>query len=163
MNETEFDRWYDKILRFLSFRPRSKKEITDYLVKHKIADQIQKKLIEKLEQQNLINDADFARWFVEQRNEFRPKGKKLLALELKQKGIAQEEITAALTDSPSELEQATSLISKKLVFWQKLPTIEQKKKIYGFLGRRGFGWEIIKKVIAEVITNNGENGQFDEN
>jgi SOS response regulatory protein OraA/RecX len=43
-----------------------------------------------------------------------------------------------------------ALVQKKLTFWQKLPLLDQKKKIQGFLARRGYDWEIIGQILRSL-------------
>src|SRR3990167_7384562 len=95
MNENEdLQRLLNSAYFYLKFRPRSKKEVHDYLLK-KIkkrrwsTDDVEK-VIEQLEEQNFINDKEFVRWFVDQRNRSKPKGKFVLKAELLRFGIAKD-------------------------------------------------------------------------
>lgn len=148
--ENEFQKALDKTFNFLSFRPRSKKEITDYLARKKVVDQLKKKIFEKLEDLQMINDLDFAKWWVDQRQTFRPTGKRLLVLELRKKGIAKEIIDRVLEflAEESEEEQAMRVLSKKERQLKGLPRQEVWKKASGFLLRRGFGYQAVKKAIV---------------
>src|SRR3990167_4606871 len=79
---------------FLKFRPRTKKEVQDYLLKkikkgHWSTDDVEK-AIKQLEEQNLINDKEFVRWFIEQRNTSKPKSQFVLKGELLRFGITKE-------------------------------------------------------------------------
>lgn len=143
--------WYNRILNLLSRRPRSKKEILIFLKNKQVGQTTIETVLAKLEQKNLINDEEFARWFVKQRQEFRPKGKLALKMELINKGISKEIIETVLNsmiDTTSELALVNKLIDKKRQVWQKLNRAQVQKKITGFLLRRGFSWEVIKQVMA---------------
>ncbi|MBI5620487.1 RecX family transcriptional regulator [Candidatus Gottesmanbacteria bacterium] len=163
--------FYQKLLessiRFISFRPRSEKEIRFYLgkkfQKHKISDApLLDRIITRLRELDYVNDRKFAAWWVEQRQIHKPKGMRLIAQELKAKGIDRELVSVMMQSDnfPSGREQnyqdtqeglARKALEKKLSLWDKLPKLEQKKKIYGFLGRRGFDGEVIGRVIDEVV------------
>lgn len=78
---------YDKLLRFASLRPRSKKEFEFWFRKHKVDKKLQKGLFNRLKRLDFLNDKKFATWWVEQRNAFRPKPKRVLNQELRIKGI----------------------------------------------------------------------------
>ncbi len=152
IKDSEFAKWYNQALMLISRRPRSIKEISDYLVRKEIGEQIVTMIVEKLANKNFLNDEDFARWFVEQRLAFRPKGKRMLQLELRQKGIDNEIIEKVLGEavtSKSEFKQALTIACKKVrpgsVF-----DLDLKKKLYGFLGRRGFSWDTIEAVWREL-------------
>lgn len=147
------DDLYAKLLessiRFVSFRPRSEKEMKDFLLKklHKREgsdESISQRVIDRLRELGYIDDAKFAAWWIDQRTSHKPKGTRLITRELKEKGISWEGNTG------DEMVLAKRAIEKKLPLWQKLPKLEQKKKIYGFLGRRGFDGETIHRVIDEV-------------
>lgn len=143
-------------IRFVSFRPRSEKEIRSFLLKklqkHKIEDNgLLERIITRLRELDYINDEKFAAWWIDQRKSHKPKGKRLISQELKAKGVTIE-------ISPSdEVELARRAVAKKLLLWQKLPKLEQKKKIYGFLGRRGFTGDTIHRVIDGVLDNEIES------
>ena len=92
-----FDNLLKKSYYYLSIRPRTKKEVLDYLEKRldklnlegsgEDKQEIINKITSKLEEQRYINDADFVRWFVESRSNIRPKGKRVLYFELKLKRL----------------------------------------------------------------------------
>ena len=152
--------------RFLSFRSRSEKEIRTYLQKkvHESSDApVIGRVIERLRELGYVDDKKFIRWWIEQRQGYKPKGMRLIVQELRAKGIAQDlidEVTEEMrqldTDrephnAHSEIDPALRAIAKKSDQWKLLPKIEQKKKIYGFLGRRGFSSDVIHRVIDEVV------------
>lgn len=142
----------DKVYRFVSLRPRSEKEIRDYLHGKHASNQDFEKIIQLLIKQKLLDDSAFVKWWLDQRATFRPKGKRALKVELKQKGISEELIEGALGEGVDELTQAQKAIQKKLKVYSRLPYLERKAKLSAFLARNGFSWEVIKQVVN--ITNN---------
>lgn len=149
-----FQKFYDRALRFLSYRPRSQKEITDFLAKKKVAPIVVTKILQKLKQQDLVNDQEFAKWWIEQRTRFHPRGLRVIKLELRQKGISSELIEKILSNGDIEIlgeEAVKKLIIKKIARYQGLPKRELYQKLSQFLLRRGFSWETAKDVIDEVL------------
>lgn len=149
-----FQKFYDRALRFLSYRPRSEKEITNFLKKKKVEPPIISKIIKKLKEQNFINDEEFTKWWIEQRTHFRPRGIRVIKLELRQKGISQEIIDEILSNEDIKIlseESARKLIEKKIISYKGLPKQELYQKLSQFLLRRGFDWETVKEVIDEVL------------
>ena len=144
--------WWERIINFLSFRPRSKKEITDYFKKKEVGDETQKILMSKLIERKYINDSEFVDWFVRQRLNFKPKGQKLLKLELLQKGIEKSTIDEYFANVPivNETETAFEIIQKKLRNWKNLDEFTRKQKITGLLSRRGYNWESIGVVLKRL-------------
>ncbi len=149
----------DLATNFLSFRPRSEKEVRDYLVKKisvreniKFSQARQSPLMEqvvaKLKKYKYLNDLDFAKWFMASRTSSRPKGLALIKLELKRKGIVQEIIDKISASSPNEQNLARRAVEKKVKRWQNLPVMEFKKKFYQYLASRGFDFDTIRETFA---------------
>jgi len=162
MDNPYYERLVNASLRFVSYRPRSEKEFTDFLSKKlntwKVSgDVLIKKVIERMRELGYVDDRAFAIWWRDQRTDFKPKGRRFIALELARKGISREIIEDALSaseDEPgalNEVENAKKAIEKKLVLWSHKPIIEQKKKMYTFLAQRGFSSDTIGKIIDEVV------------
>lgn len=134
IENSNFGKAFNAALNFLSFRPRSEMEIRQYLKRRKAEDI--DGVLEKLKQIGQVNDEEFARWWIEQRNTFRPKGKRALEMELRRKGIK------AKVEVGDEEGLAMKAVQRKL----PMPP----EKIFRFLASRGFDYEIIEKVIAKI-------------
>lgn len=137
MDSEQYEKSMNAAIRFLSYRPRSKKEIVDFLKKKKAEVEIREKVIERLTEFGYIDDEKFAAWWIEQRSTFRPKGKKLLELELRAKGVNVE-------THVDEVELAKRAIEKKRHSWEK-------EKLYNFLFRRGFSSSVIDDILREGV------------
>ncbi|MBM3209105.1 hypothetical protein FJZ40_02330 [Candidatus Shapirobacteria bacterium] len=161
IKENEFDKLYQQAAKFLSYRPRSEKEVRDYLLRKISANRFKISgnqghnktvgpIIDKLKSQNLISDTEFAKWWIEQRSTFRPTGARLLTLELKRKGVSEDIIKMFNVPSSmlNELELAKKLAEKKIRVLKNLPPLELKQKLTAFLARRGFSWETIEEVFS---------------
>ncbi len=150
----EFEKFYNRVLRFLSFRPRSQKEITDFLNRKKVSEITNGEILRRLKELNFVNDEEFARWWIEQRNEFSPRGVRLLKIELEQKGISKDLIVKLLDGymvKETEFEAAKKLVEKRLERYHNLPLEEKRQKLTAFLARRGFDWETIKNLTRSLI------------
>lgn len=145
----KFQKLLDKIYRFLSIRPRSEKEVKDYLKKRKAPDDVAEKIFKILREQQLIDDEAFAGWWIEQRSTFRPKGKIGLKAELKQKGIDGKIIEEALSQV-DELDLAKKAVQKKIKIFVGLSPQNFRQKISTFLSYRGFSWSTIKKILDKI-------------
>lgn len=150
----KFNKLYNNALKFLSFRSRSEKEVFDYLHKKEDAVEIITQVIAKLKEQKFINDFEFAKQWVESRMRFRPKSQKMLGFELKQKGINQDILDTVINDERlmiNDLEQASNLVEKKIEKYKGLPRQEVFQKLGGFLARRGFDYDTIKKAVDGAL------------
>jgi len=161
-----FTKLLNKSFRFLSYRPRSEKEVVEYLKKKisnfqflisnfKTAEEIIDSIIEKLKEQKFIDDTEFAKWWIEQRSKVKPKAIKFIIFELKQKGIAKELIDEILNDKEfeviSDFDKALELAKKRIKRYEKEEPKKAYEKMVRFLASKGFEWEIIKKVIDQTF------------
>lgn len=126
---------------YLKFRPRSVFEVEKKLQSKGIAPGEIKKTISVLKKNKLLNDAEFAKMWVRDRNLLKPTGSYLLRLELKKLGISEDIIEAALTEQ-DEAKLARQALESKSRYRQA--DFEKKAS---FLQRRGFSIEIIYKVL----------------
>lgn len=149
----DFEKFYNSSLRFLSYRPRSEKEVGDKLRSKKASPEIIEKIIAKLKEKRFINDEEFARGWIESRLRFKPRSLRLIKLELKQKGIDNETINSLQLTIDNDLEQAKRLIDKKMTrFRNKFGMTREEiyQKLGRYLASKGFGWDTIKKSIDSV-------------
>lgn len=161
IKENEFGKIYDRILKFLSFRPRTEKELLDWFGKKNVGEETKKMVWEKLGDLGYINDEEFARWWIEQRISFKPMGRYAIIRELRQKGINQDLIARTLDSlkvQVSEIDLAKRAAEKKMKIYKKLPFPEFRQKISAFLARRGFSWETIEEV-SNQLTDVDEIGK----
>lgn len=152
----DFEEFYNKALKFLSYRPRSEKEVRDNLIKKKASGSTIDLIIKKLQEQKFLNDKEFTKWWIEQRTLVKPTGKRLIKIELKRKGVDKElvdEIFSSVEDIVNnELELARKLVQRKINKYKGLDRQKIYQRLGGFLSRRGFDYDTIKKTIDEVIS-----------
>jgi regulatory protein len=148
----------DTALSYLETRMRSRKEVTDRLRRGQFEPDVIEKVLERLSELKLIDDAEFAgRWVASRAKpeSSRSIGKKRLQNELIAKGISKEQVENAverITDD-DELALALKAAEKKA---RNRPAdrdelFAQRRKLAGFLQRRGFNWDICKKVIDRLL------------
>lgn len=147
MNPT-YDSLMPKALNYLSFRPRSIKEVEIFLEKKtKDVDLIQR-IILRLQEMNYLDDKKFAAWFVGSYHGKKAKGKQLLLQLLQKKGI-QLEIISEILEDVSETAAIGVLIEKKLKTVSHLPLLKQKQRLYLYLQSRGFFGEEAYRLVDE--------------
>jgi len=148
IKKAQFQKTLDKLLRFTTLRPRSKREIKDWLKKKEVHESIFDELFERLDRLELIDDEKFAKWWVDQRLSFKPRGKRALSYELFQKGIDKTIIEMVLNkDEIDESKIAKELLEKNAYKWKSYKGFEEKQKKSQFLARKGISWDAIKKVV----------------
>lgn len=132
-----------KALKFLSYRPRSEDEVRKNLLKHEFAEDVIGETLTRLDRSGLIGDDQFARVWIENRNTFRPRSRRALSMELRQKGISEEVIRSALAESGDEKALALEAARKYSRRLQGLAWREFSTRLGGHLGRRGFSYDVI--------------------
>jgi len=141
---------YEAAVRYLAGRSHSVAVIRRHLRGKRFDDAAIDGAIDKLRAQRYVDDAAFARYWIEQRDQFRPRGDRALVSELLRKGVARETIEVALGDRPAdaEVQRARRAIARPITRWQTLEPAERKRKVHAFLAARGFDYEVIEEVIA---------------
>ena len=153
----------------LEVRARSRREIETRLTQKGYEEEVIAQVLEKLTRLELLDDAQFAAQWVEARSRSggsRPIGKRRLTQELFVKGVAKEQVAEAVgrvTDT-QELALARDAARKKV---RAVPTERdalhaERRKLMGFLQRRGFGWETVKLVTRESLPAPGESEEAEE-
>jgi len=149
VKKAEFQKTLEKVLRFSMVRPRSRKEIKGWFKRKKVHEGLHSELFEKLEHFDLVDDEKFARWWIEQRQNFKPKPKRILNQELKVKGIGDEIILKVLGEVElDESKMAKEQLDKNMYRWQGFEGREKRQKSAQFLLRKGFSWETVKKLLS---------------
>ena len=143
------ERALQQAMLFLSYRARSESEIRQNLRKHEIPESVIDLTLDRLRQNGLANDNEFAQAWVENRSTFRPRSRRMLAMELRQKGLDDESMQSALRnvdDEPLAYEAA----KKSAVRFKDLEWSEFRKKLSDFLTRRGFPYSVVAPVVTRI-------------
>lgn len=163
INLEEYDQWLllrqyrhalDRAVGYLASRAHSRKEIEDKLYRAGYRPCTVEMVIYKLEKEKLLNDADFARQWVESRTN-RKMGQRRIAMELRRKGVSASETEDALAElsSDDQLEAAVSLAEKAM---SRSKAGEDPRKtanrIAGMLVRRGYSWDLAREAISRVCS-----------
>lgn len=139
----------DRAAHFLSYRPRSAQELRRSLAEKEIAPAVIDAAIERLAAMGYVDDAAFARFWVENRSQFRPLSKKALRFELRQKGVDEGIIQDVLAESDEQQQayQAASGQARKL---RGLSRRDFRLRLSAFLRRRGFSPDTTRDVVDRL-------------
>lgn len=140
---------YQKALDFLSYRARSQEEVSKYLKDREFSSELIESTLVRLQNSGLLDDRRFAQEWVENRREYRPRSRRALVYELKQKGISDAVIHAAVDDLDEE-EMAYRAAQKKADRLKSLEWPEFRQKLYAYLARRGFSYETSATVLTRI-------------
>ncbi len=147
--EDGYERAKSAAFNLITYRPRSEREVAQKLRKKEFDDSTIERVIIRLRELDLLDDAAFARYWIDQRETFKPRSRMALRQELMQKGIAREIIDEYL-DEVDETAAALKAVRAKAMRWRALPDDEYRRKVMGFLQRRGFYYGVIQDVLTEL-------------
>lgn len=138
-----------RVYHFLSFRSRSEQEVITYLSGKRYEPEAIDRVMGRLRGAGLVDDSAFAASWIENRGN--SKSKRQLEQELRQKGISRDLIEEALAtvEPESETETIKALIQKKRL----LERYPDRRQAMAYLGRQGFGYNLIKRALEEFGTD----------
>lgn len=140
---------YQQAMLFLSYRVRSEKEIRQNLHKHEVPEEVIEETLERLRKAGLANDNEFAQIWVENRSTFRPRSRRALAMELRQKGLDDETVSSAILGVDEDA-LAYDAAQKRLGRLKGLEWNDFRKKLSEFLARRGFPYSVIAPTVTRM-------------
>jgi regulatory protein len=129
---------HERALNFLSYRPRSVEEVRRNLQDKQISEAAIEAVVDRLGRAGLLNDEEFARFWIENRERFSPRGERALRYELRQKGISDSIIELVIEDFDQE---DAAYRAAKAIF---------RKRLGDYLARRGFSYDEIRDVVERL-------------
>jgi regulatory protein len=141
---------YQKALHFISYRPRATAEVQKKLVEKGFSEPDVVETLERLQRNGLLNDAQFAQDWVENRMAFRPRSRRVMAFELRRKGLVDETIDQALGEQVDEESLAYEAGRRQARRLAGLERREFRTKLGAFLGRRGFSYDVVRPVVDRL-------------
>lgn len=138
-------RAYQRALGYLAARPRSCAEVERYLQGKQFDEDAVAGAVQRLLAHGYLDDEAFARFWQENRSQFRPRSAAALRYELRSKGVDSQQIDDALAGL-DDAEVAWAAASSKVGRWAALPEEAFTQKMMAFLARRGFGYAVARHV-----------------
>lgn len=142
----------DYAIKFLSYRSRSKKEIKDRMERKGYDNEVINKTLEWLKKYDLVNDKDFAEEYIKAKA--KKYGRSRIKMELRGKGVDENIINNVIEnelDYENEYETALEQAKKKLRAYEGEKREAIYRKLSGYLQRRGFSYDIVSKILKELI------------
>jgi regulatory protein len=153
LREDEQARAMEAALVYFTQRPRSERELRDFLGRRETPPEVTESVVSRLGELDLVDDAAFARYWVENRQQHRPRGARLLKLELRRKGIADEIAAEAVQASAEQEEPVTAAYragQRKARALSKLEPREFQNRLGQYLQRRGFDYEAVRTAVRQL-------------
>jgi len=141
----------DKAMRLLSVRGRSRREIDDALRGMNVGDAVRRGILAELEELGLVDDARFAREFVEVKKDVRRLGPHRLRADLKKLGVGRDDLEGALASFGSdEQERVARSLAERAVGAAR---VDEKvvRRVVGMLTRKGFDYAVVNRIASELV------------
>lgn len=141
----------------LTGQARSRAELATKLAKRRVPEEVAERLLTRFEEVGLIDDAAFARSWVESRQPGKGLGRRALAQELRRKGIDEEAARKALDviEPGDEEEAARALVRRKLRTLRGVDRATATRRLTGMLARKGHTGEVVWRVVREELDQTG--------
>ena len=140
-------------LRMLTAAPRTRAQLATALARRGVPDEVAEAVLDRFAEVQLIDDAMFARAWVESRHHGRGLARRALAAELRQRGVETDDIKAAVSDLDPEQEYATAraLIERRLAGTRGLARPARFRRLMGVLARKGYSEGLAYRVVREAL------------
>jgi len=144
-------------LRLLASRPRTRTELADAMRRRGVPDEAAVAVLARFTDAGLIDDAVFARAWVESRHHNRGLARRALSAELKQRGVDGQHIEAAVSalDPAEELATARRLVAKAMRASRGKPLPTRIRRLVGLLARKGYPAPVAYRIVREAIEQEG--------
>lgn len=152
------ERAHQAAVNFISYRPRSSKEVIDKLTRKGFTQDLARQVVEQLRDLKLLDDLEFARMFVRDKLRGKPMGKALVRRKLLEKGVSfqmTERVLKEYITDENEQEAAKLLATRKLKMsysrFSGLDPVARQKRLADYLLNRGFSSEVAYKTARSII------------
>jgi regulatory protein len=147
-------------LRLLAAGPRTRAQLASALSRRGVPDEAAEAVLGRFAEVGLIDDAAFARAWVETRHLGRGLGRRALFAELRQRGVAVEEVRAAVSSLGEQDEIATArrLVAKRVGASRGRPLPARVRSLVGMLARKGYPAGLAYQVVREALQQEGQPG-----
>ena len=137
----------------LTGQARSRAELATKLARKQVPHEVAERLLDRFEEVGLVDDAAFARDWVQSRQAGRGLARRALAVELQRKGVEKEVIAQAVAtvDPDDEVESARDLVRRKLRSLERFDRPTQVRRLTGMLARKGYPSSVVFSVVREEL------------
>ena len=152
MTESQKKQAWITSLRLLAASPKSERELSRKLEEKGYDAAVIRETLQGLQQRGILNDRAYAQTIAARSLAGRPAGIRKISFEMKKHGIPppiQEEILSGITPE-QELERARETGSQRWKRFASIPIEKRKKRVYDFLIRRGFDFQIARDVLESL-------------
>lgn len=143
----------DICLRQLTAGPRSRAQLEEVLRRRDVPPETGESVLDRLAEVGLVDDATFARAWVDSRHAGRGLARRALSHELRARGISDDIVENAVAPIDFDQEEATArrLLARRLPATAGLPEEVRVRRLTGLLARKGYPPGMAQKIIRESL------------
>src|SRR5579859_346610 len=151
-------------LRLLTAAPRTRAQLDQALRRRQVPQQAADAVLGRLARAGLINDTVFAKAWVESRHHGRGLARRALTAELRQRGVADDDVRDAIAELSPEQEEAAArrLVTAKLATTRGRPLDTRVRRLVGLLARKGYppgmAYRVVREALEQEKTDTGDSG-----
>jgi regulatory protein len=147
-------------LRLLTIAPRTRAQLADAMYRRGVPEETADAILDRLADAGLIDDAAFAKAWVESRHYARGLSRRSLSTELRRRGVDGDDITEAVEtlDPEQETETARRLVARKLRSTRGQPADARARRVASMLARKGYPAGLAFRLIREGLEQEGAEG-----
>lgn len=153
-------------LRLLSLRPRTRAQLADALARRRVPGDAATRVLERLGEVGLVDDAAFAQAWVSTRHHGRGLAGRALSAELRHRGVDSETTAEAVDtlDAGTEEQTARALIRRRLAGagMVRLDPATRQRRLLGLLARKGYSGGLAYRIVREEVVTNGGDDLIDD-
>lgn len=149
------------VLRKLSVAPQTRAQLDDAMRRGGVTEDVRARVLDRFSDVGLIDDAMFARMWVESRHAGRGLARKALAHELRRRGVDAAVVDEAVGELPADQEEAMAreLVIRRLPATRGLDPRSRTRRLAGLLARRGYSAALAARVVREALESEGVDGE----
>lgn len=144
-------------LRKLAAAPQTRAQLADAMARRGVPAEVRDRVLDRFDDVGLIDDAMFARMWVESRHAGRGLAKKALAHELRRRGVDSALVDEAVAELDPEREETTAraLVARRLPSTRGLDAATRTRRLAGMLARKGYPAGLSFRVVREALEREG--------
>ena len=146
----------------LASAPRTRAELEQTLAKRGVPGDVATRVLDRFTEVGLVDDAAFARAWVQSRQAGRGLARRALAQELRQRGVDVETVSQALAEVQPEAEEAAArrLVARKLPATARLDRVTRMRRLTGMLARKGYPAGLAIQVVSQALAAEQEEPEL---
>jgi regulatory protein len=142
----------------LTGQARSRSELATKLARKQVPAEVAERLLDRFTEVGLVDDAAFARDWIQSRQAGRGLARRALSVELRRKGVDPSLVSEAVAevDPADEVEAARELVRRKLRSLERFDEVTKVRRLTGMLARKGYPSSVAFRVVREELAEAAE-------